>query len=79
MAGHYTRYEKNELINKLYNNIFKKLKLYSYGFPIITLTSKIWKIMFKSHITKANGEKNKEELTKKSGLGFIQYFKYKKS
>ncbi len=79
VAGHFRRYEKKELVEKISNNSFKIINLSSYGFPILNITSKLRnKLIFE----KINNEKedsinDKIEKSKKSGQGYIDHSEHK--
>jgi len=63
-AGHYRRYEKNELRSKLENTGFKVLKLYNYGFPIANIAKPIRNYLMKKDYLSQKYEKMS---TKRSG------------
>lgn len=63
--GHYRRYEKNELKEKLKNAGMKIEKIYTYDFPACLLLDGM---RDSSRKKKINRDKSKEELTKNSGI-----------
>lgn len=64
-AGHYRRYEKNELQSKLERTGFKVIKLYNYGFPIANIANPIRNYLIKKEDL---SEKNRKISTEKSGI-----------
>ncbi len=68
--GHYRRYEKQELKNKLINNGFKIISICSYGFPLLNLLFIFNKIQAKRIYKKLQkkGRIEKSKLTKQSGI-----------
>lgn len=64
-AGHFRRYERDELRLKLEKAGFKIIKLYSYGFPIANIAKPIRNYLIKKESLIEN---NKEMNTKKSGI-----------
>lgn len=78
VAGHYRRYEKENLRQLLQEQKFEVLELFSYGFPLINLTSFFRNFIFGINYNKIKKSENKESLSEKSGLGYIEYFQLKK-
>jgi len=66
-AGHYRRYEKNELKEKLASTHFKTLHIWSYGYPLILLLDLIIHRNRRKEVASFDGI-SKEELTKQSGI-----------
>ena len=64
-AGHFRRYEKNDLKNLIMKNNFIIERFYSYGFPICNLAHNISKILKKN---KAEKISNRKELNEDSGV-----------
>lgn len=64
-AGHFRRYEKDELKLKLEESGFKVIKLYNYGFPIANIVGPI-----RNHLIKKDSllNENKKINTKRSGI-----------
>lgn len=73
-AGHYRRYEKRNLIEKLEKQNFKIKKLYNYGFPLLNILLFIRKKIMDPDSAKGSLENN----TKKSGIdrGLEKKFKF---
>jgi len=65
-AGHYRRYEKKELQQKLENAGFLVLKKYNYGFPVTNILSPIRNHFLGESIVKEN--LSRSERNKASGL-----------
>ncbi len=79
IAGHYRRYEKENLIKLLKKNNFQIIEFASYGFPILNITTILRDIMFKINAKKIIGRQDKpEDMSKNSGMGYINYFQFKK-
>jgi len=66
-AGHYRRYEKNEIAEKLVSNKFEPLHIWSYGYPLILLLDLLIHRNRKKDLTSLIGI-SKEALTKQSGI-----------
>jgi len=66
-AGHYRRYERNGLIEKLLLNNFEVLHIWSYGYPLILLLDILIHRNRKGDLDYLSG-KSKDELTKRSGI-----------
>jgi len=64
-AGHFRRYEKDELRLKLEKSGFEVIKLYNYGFPIANIANPIRNYLIKKENLL---EKNKKINTEKSGI-----------
>jgi SAM-dependent methyltransferase len=64
-AGHYRRYEKNEIKKLIKKNNFNIERFYSYGFPICNIAHNISKILKKY---KAKKIKNRKVLNEDSGV-----------
>lgn len=65
LAGHYRRYEKNEIKSKLEEVGFRVLKLYNYGFPITNIAAPIRNyLMIKDNLSKKYEQMN----TERSGI-----------
>ncbi len=78
IAGHYRRYEKKDLIEKLEKANFEIIQFASYGFPIVNITSKIRDRMYGSVKKDIDKDKSFEELSADSGLGYLRVNKIKK-
>jgi SAM-dependent methyltransferase len=65
LAGHYRRYEKNEIRSKLEEVGFRVLKSYNYGFPIANIAAPIRNYL----MTKDNQSKEYKKMnTERSGI-----------
>jgi len=78
IAGHYRRYEKKDLIKIFQDNNFKIVHFLSYGFPWLHMTSFLRNLLFKTNSKKLRKNSDKESLSRKSGLEYLSYFKFKK-
>lgn len=65
LAGHYRRYEKNEIKSKLEKAGFEALKLYNYGFPIANIARPIRNYLMKKDSLSSEYERMN---TKRSGI-----------
>jgi len=64
-AGHFRRYEKDELRSKLEKSGFEVIKLYNYGFPIANIAKPIRNYLMKKDNC---SEKYKKMNTERSGI-----------
>lgn len=67
LAGHYRRYEKQELIEKLKACGLSNVVIHTYGFPLINLLYPLRKIYYSS-LLKNSKSLSKQEATAKSGV-----------
>ncbi|MFK7994189.1 MAG: class I SAM-dependent methyltransferase [Granulosicoccus sp.] len=67
LAGHFRRYEKQELIDKLKEQGFSNISISTYGFPLINLLYPLRKLYYSSLLRTSN-VKDKREATAKSGV-----------
>lgn len=74
MAGHYRRYEKDGLVGLLEENGFEIMKIGCYGFPVLNVIA-----YFRVKLLRKNDAEDniKEEMSKKSGLGYIDSYSFK--
>jgi SAM-dependent methyltransferase len=66
-AGHFRRYEKDELQTKLHSCGFEICALWSYGFPIATLLHPLRQLYYRYHMN-AHQTQNKIAASKQSGI-----------
>ncbi len=70
-AGHFRRYEKNELLEVMEKAGFSDIKIYSYGWPLSNLVEPLRNRMHKNKLGKEDSKKDDVELraerTAKSG------------
>lgn len=67
LAGHFRRYDKEELKHKLEQSGFKILEIYSYGFPFLNIL-KLFRDFTASQRLKNKGAKTMIERSKRSGM-----------
>jgi len=67
LAGHYRRYERDELSNKLSAAGFETLEIQCYGFPLINLLYPLREFYYSRQVKK-NLTSNKSEATARSGV-----------
>lgn len=65
-AGHYRRYERNELVTKLTRSGFTIERLWCYGFPINTLLYPLHQIYYRRRLSQ--GAQDKVVATQRSGV-----------
>lgn len=70
LVGHFRRYEKEELKDKLRQQGFEILKIYSYGFPLLNII-KLFRDFMAEQKIRSTGKVGKRQRTKKSGLNPI--------
>ena len=75
LAGHYRRYERDELIQKLSKAGFTDIRIDPYGFPLINILYPLRK-MYYGKLLKNRQNSSKDAATAKSGIsrGFAQRF-----
>ena len=78
IGGHYRRYEKNHLIKLLNDNNFQIIDFASYGFPLLNAVCFFRNMFFKLNFKKINVYQTKEKSSEYSGLGFIDFFYFKR-
>jgi hypothetical protein len=66
-AGHYRRYEKNDLIKLFDRKGLKIEKVWNYGFPLSLLLDKLLGSNKRSEVEKLDSDVEKELLSQKSG------------
>ena len=66
-AGHYRRYERNELVKKLTQTNYRTVHIWSYGFPLILFLDLMIHRNRKGEVKQLKGI-SKEELTRRSGI-----------
>lgn len=66
IKGHYRRYEKKELYNKLSSAGFTKIQIFDYGFPFLTLLRKM--SSKGGHIVSSSTSGTKKMKTMESGI-----------
>ncbi len=67
LAGHFRRYDKEELEHALEQSGFKILKIYSYGFPFLNIL-KLFREFMANRKLESTIKESKQARTKKSGL-----------
>ena len=67
LAGHFRRYEEDELHRKLLAAGFTDIQIYTYGFPLINLLYPLRKLYYGSLLKKRTNT-NKDTATAKSGI-----------
>ena len=67
-AGHYKRYEKNELIKMFEKRNIEIIKLWNYGFPLSLVLDKLLGAAKKNEVKGYDENTNKAELSKNSGI-----------
>ena len=67
LAGHYRRYEVEELRDKLKKAGFKNIEIHTYGFPLINLLYP-WRQYYYSKLLNKRSNHDKDLATSKSGI-----------
>lgn len=66
MAGHYRRYTKQDLIQKIQEAGFQDVKVYAYGFPVGLILKKLRTYVAKRRLT--SDDRSQQERTEASGV-----------